>query len=79
MLNGQALTNALAGTTSSWSSTNKPPRSAHVQGHKTTPSRFSGLRDTSSEVGKSFLTMLADSHIDLNITPLTGSSGAMQM
>jgi hypothetical protein len=39
----------------------------------------SPARDTSSEVGKSFPTMLANSHIDLNITPLTGSSGAMQM
>jgi hypothetical protein len=74
MLNGKVLTNSLAGATSSCSFVKKPPSSSHAQGHITAPSRFSGSRDTSPEVGESFQAMLA-SNIDLNTTPVTGSSG----
>jgi hypothetical protein len=74
MLNGKVLTNSLAGATSSGSFVNKPPSSSHAQAHITTSSRFSGSRDTSPEVGESFWAVL-ESNIDLNTTPVIGSSG----
>jgi hypothetical protein len=75
ILNGQTLLNsALARSVSSWMSMNKPPWASLVQGHKTVPSRFSGLRDAYFDGGQQFFHSRRSS-IDLNTTPDTDSWG----
>jgi hypothetical protein len=81
MVNDQALTNvanAMASTVNSGSSTNKPPSSTN-QEHTPPLIWFSGSRDTSPEVGESFLEALIGPSIDLNASPAPDSSGAKEV
>jgi hypothetical protein len=77
LVNRQALTNAtaaLANASSSALTGKKPPLSGQAQ----PPTRFSASRDTSLEVGESFLEVHAGSNIDPNASQAPGSSGASQ-